>query len=80
MCEGEAFPIVDAKRIVARLLREEVICRLEAPGGDFATHVGFDLYMYVGSAASCESAVERAEAIGLFVEPVPESPQRAEGE
>jgi len=32
------------------MLREEILCKLEAPTHDFALHVGFDLYMYVGSA------------------------------
>lgn len=78
--EGEVVSIDAARTIVRRLLREEVVCRLEAADAGFAVHVGFDLYMYVGSGASCEAAIQRTEALGLFVEPVVASPLWAEDE
>jgi hypothetical protein len=70
--------LVEASEIVARMLREEVICKLEAPGAEFALHVGFDLYMYVGSAQHCVVAIERARNLGLFVEEDWPSPQIGE--
>jgi small subunit ribosomal protein S1 len=80
LSEGEVVSIDAGRSIVRRLLREEVVCRLEAPGDAFAVHIGFDLYMYVGSAEPCDAAIRRAEALGLFVEPVMVSPLWAEAE
>lgn len=73
--EGEMLSITDAREIVRRMLREDVICRLEEPHARFALHVGFDLYMYVGSERPCVSAVQRAKAAGLFVDDDYPSPQ-----
>jgi hypothetical protein len=67
--EGEALSLENARGVVRRMLREEVICKLEAPKTAFALHVGFDLYMYVGSMRSCPTAERRARSLGLFVEP-----------
>ncbi|WP_106240977.1 S1 RNA-binding domain-containing protein [Allonocardiopsis opalescens] len=51
-------------------------CRLEAEGL-FAVHVGWDQYVYVGSAAPCEGAVARTRALGLFAERLDASPYDA---
>lgn len=67
--------VADAADIVRRMLREEIVCRLESPADHFAVHVGFDLYMYVGSAYPCVRAVQRARDLGLFVEGDWPSPQ-----
>jgi hypothetical protein len=72
--EGQAVCIDSAKNLVRGLLREEIVCRLEAPDKGFAVHVGFDLYMYVGSSMPCEAAIRHTEGLGLFVEPVSSSP------
>lgn len=72
--EGDIVSPEEARHIVRRLLREEVICKLEAPDNRFALHVGFDLYMYVGSMTPCRSAQRHAEELGLFVEPNVSSP------
>jgi len=62
------------------MLREEVICKLEAPKDDFALHVGFDLYMYVGSKSPCPHAIQRAHELGLFLEDHWPSPQLPDDE
>jgi len=67
--DGEILSLANAGAVVRRMLREEVICKLEDPSGGFALHVGFDLYMYVGSTHPCPSAERRARLLGLFVEP-----------
>lgn len=66
--EGELLSLEDAGVVVRRMLREEVICKLEAPDSGFVLHVGFDLYMYVGSLRPCPSAERRARMLGLFAE------------
>jgi hypothetical protein len=73
--EGATVSLPDAMDIVRRMLREEVTCKLEAPRDDFALHIGFDLYMYVGSARRCDGAVERARNLGLYVDEDWPSPQ-----
>jgi hypothetical protein len=75
LTEGSIVRLRDAVEIVRRMLREEVICKLEAPTDDFALHVGFDLYMYVGSTQPCPHATERSRELGLFVEEDWPSPQ-----
>lgn len=78
--EGAMVSLVEASGIVGRMLREEVICKLETSGDEFALHVGFDLYMYVGSAQPCVAAIDRARNLGLFVEEDWPSPQIGEDE
>jgi len=72
--EGEIVSLAAARVLVRRLLREDLVCKLEAPDDRFAVHVGFDLYMYVGSTAPCEAAQRQTRALGLFVEPAATSP------
>jgi hypothetical protein len=69
MEEGEVLSLENARAVVRRMLREEVICKLEAPNATFVVHVGFDLYMYVGSMRSCPSGERRVRSLRLFVEP-----------
>jgi hypothetical protein len=76
--EGELVAVDAAGELVRRMLREELVCRLESPRNDFAIHVGFDLYMYIGSARPCRRAVRVATDSGLFVEPGWPSPQIAD--
>lgn len=78
--EGAILSLDEAPAIVGRMLREDVICKLEAPSEDFALHVGFDLYMYVGSAHPCPNATRRARELGLYIEPDWPSPQLPDGD
>jgi small subunit ribosomal protein S1 len=78
--EGASVSLGAAGDIVRQMLREEVICKLESPTHDFALHVGFDLYMYVGSARPCPRGTERANESGLFVEDDWPSPQLPDDE
>ena len=73
--EGTVLSLGTAVDLVRRMLREELVCRLESPCDDFALHVGFDLYMYIGSVEPCERAEQRRDELGLFAEPRLESPQ-----
>ena len=72
--EGQVLSIAEARDVVRRMLREDVSCKLQSPDGRFAVHVGFDLYMYIGSAEPCTAAVRDARASGLFVEEGGSSP------
>lgn len=66
---GATLSLARAAVVVRRMLREEVICKLESPTDWFALHIGFDLYMYVGSMRPCPSAAQSARRLGLVVEP-----------
>ncbi|MFI8448721.1 hypothetical protein [Streptomyces erythrochromogenes] len=48
-------------------------CRLEV-GDRFTVHVGWDLYVYVGTDGPCADAVARTRELGLFPEPLTASP------
>jgi hypothetical protein len=52
--------------VVRLQLREELSCRLDHER--FYVHVGFDLYLYVGSLALPDSTIREIEQLGLFVE------------
>lgn len=78
--EGAILTLHAATGVVGRMLREDVICKLEAPSNRFALHVGFDLYMYVGSSNWCPDAMRHARELGLYVEPDWPSPQLLEGD
>lgn len=78
--EGELLSVDDAREVVRRMLREEVICKLEAPDDRFAWHVGLDLYAYIGSDAPSTRAVEITRASGLYVDDNYPSPQLADEE
>ena len=73
--EGELLRVQDARDVVRRMLREDVICQLEEPDNRLSLHVGFDLYMYVGSERPCVRAVQRTQAAGLYVDNNHPSPQ-----
>jgi hypothetical protein len=76
--EGDVLRIGHARELLRRMLREEVVCQLEKPGGGFAVHVGFDLYMYIGSDRPCARAVKQTRAMGLYVDDGWPSPQLPE--
>jgi hypothetical protein len=72
--EGQILSLLDARAVVRRMLREEARCRLEAPTNTFAVHIGFDLYMYIGSTRPSHEAQRRTRLLGLFAEPGQPSP------
>ncbi|GAA2669160.1 MULTISPECIES: RNA-binding protein [Actinosynnema] len=72
--DGAVVPLAVGLELVRTMLREEgAWCRLEAPGV-FFTHVGYDQHVYVGTAGPCPAAVTRTRELGLFAEPIPDSP------
>ncbi len=54
--------------LVALMLREDLICRIEAVSNSFQLDVGFDLYMFIETDVDCPLAVAEARLAGLFVE------------
>ena len=73
VAEGTELDLDGIAAACRRVLREDLWCRLEAPG--FAVHFGYDYYMFIESDAPCETAVAQA-ASTLFVEPIDASPYR----
>ncbi|MFC8826756.1 S1 RNA-binding domain-containing protein [Streptomyces sp. NPDC057137] len=72
--DGAEVSVPLALELVRVMLRGDgAWCRLEAEGA-FAVHVGWDLYVYVGSEVPCEAAVARTRELGLFAERVDVSP------
>lgn len=72
--DGATVPLPVALELVRAMLRDNgAWCRLESEDG-FTVHVGWDQYLYVGTATPCERAVARTRASGLFPEPVDASP------
>ncbi|WP_438015511.1 hypothetical protein WMF18_32215 [Sorangium sp. So ce315] len=55
--------------IIRSCLREIVWCRLEAKDGSCVIHFGYEYYMYLVGICLKMSAVEVAQAVGLFMEP-----------
>ncbi|WP_232247251.1 RNA-binding protein [Kitasatospora azatica] len=76
--DGEEIPLAVAVEVVRGMLRGDgFYCRLEV-AGRFEVQVGWDLYLYLGSAVPCHGAVERTRALGLFPEPLSVSPYEPE--
>jgi hypothetical protein len=72
--DGAEVPLPVALALVRAMLRDHgAKCRLEAEGR-FFVHVGYDQYVFVGSARPCRRAVARTRRLGLFAEPVDASP------
>ncbi|WP_181923476.1 RNA-binding protein [Streptomyces inhibens] len=72
--DGAEVSLETALELVRVMLREDgAWCRLEAEG-IFTVHVGWDQYLYVGSARSCERAVALPRSLGLFPESIAASP------
>ncbi|GAA3695622.1 hypothetical protein GCM10022224_071570 [Nonomuraea antimicrobica] len=72
--DGAQVPIAVALELVRAMLRDNgVWCRLEAENR-FSVHVGYDQYVYVGSALPCSHAVTLTHQRGLFAEPMDRSP------
>ncbi|MFI7320229.1 RNA-binding protein [Streptomyces venezuelae] len=78
--DGAEVPLAVALELTRVMLREQgAWCRLEK-GDVFAVHVGWDQYVYVGSDRPCAEAVARTRELGLFAEPIGDSPYVAEPE
>lgn len=73
--DGAQVPLDAAVELVREMLvgDDGVWCRLEHDSG-FFVHVGWDTYMYVGSAHPCPDAVRSATAAGLVPVPIDRSP------
>ncbi|MEV0316778.1 RNA-binding protein [Nonomuraea fuscirosea] len=72
--DGAQVPMSVALELVRAMLRDNgAWCRLEAEGR-FFVHVGYDQYVYVGSALPCPYAVSLTHGRGLFAEPIDRSP------
>lgn len=54
--------------IIRSCLREIIWCRLEAKDGSCMIHFGYEYYMYLTGICLRTSAVEVAQAVGLFME------------
>ncbi|MEV4138916.1 hypothetical protein AB0J72_42970 [Dactylosporangium sp. NPDC049742] len=72
--DGAQIDLPVGLELVRVMLRESgAWCRLELDDR-FLVHVGYDQYMYVGSEVPCPVAVAEARELGLFVEPISDSP------
>ncbi|MCB5166480.1 RNA-binding protein [Streptomyces bambusae] len=78
--DGAEVSLPVALELVRVMLRDQgAWCRLEAED-TFTVHVGWDQYVYVGTARPFPEAVARTRELGLFAEPLPASPYAAEPE
>ncbi|MFJ9457521.1 S1 RNA-binding domain-containing protein [Kitasatospora sp. NPDC101447] len=76
--DGAPVPLTVGLELVRAMLRDNgAWCRLEVED-TFAVHVGWDQYVYVGSAVPCEAALARTRELGLFPEPLEASPYDVE--
>ncbi len=72
--DGAQVPMSVALELVRAMLRDNgAWCRLEAEDR-FFVHIGYDQYVYVGSALPCPHAVAFTRQRGLFTEPINQSP------
>ncbi|MEU6715499.1 RNA-binding protein [Nonomuraea sp. NPDC046802] len=72
--DGAQVPMAVALELVRAMLRGNgAWCRLEAEDR-FFVHVGYDQYVYIGSALPCPHAVTLTHQRGLFAEPISQSP------
>lgn len=72
--DGASVSLATALELIRAMLRDNgAWCRLETRGG-FFVHVGYDQYLYIGSAQPCRRAVARARDLGLFPERIDGSP------
>jgi hypothetical protein len=72
--DGARVSVPVALELLRAMLRDNgAFCRLDVPGR-FFVHVGWDQYVYVGSACPCDRAVALAADGGLFVDRLDASP------
>ncbi|PBC76327.1 hypothetical protein BX265_1036 [Streptomyces sp. TLI_235] len=76
--DGLCLPPDTALELVRGMIREDggLWCRLEADG--FFVHVGYDRYVYVGTAGPADAPVGLAAALGLFPQRIDASPYEPE--
>ncbi|HYH75182.1 MAG TPA: hypothetical protein VD735_04450 [Candidatus Saccharimonadales bacterium] len=55
--------------LLRAMLREDIGCSFAAPR-KFTLSVGWDYYMYISCHTPAKNAVAKAEALGLYVEPL----------
>ncbi|MET9259828.1 RNA-binding protein [Amycolatopsis sp. NPDC004079] len=78
--DGARVTLDLGRELVRAMLRDNgAWCRLESEDR-FFVHVGYDQYLYIGSAQPCERAVALTTASGLFVEPLDGSPYDPDGD
>jgi small subunit ribosomal protein S1 len=76
--DGAQVSIIVGLELLRAMLRDNgAFCRLEVEDR-FLVHVGFDQYVYVGSAVPCLRAVAFTHQRGLFAEPIDASPLATE--
>jgi hypothetical protein len=76
--DGAQVSIAVGLQLVRAMLRDNgAFCQLEVEDR-FFVHVGFDQYVYVGSAVPCPRAVAFTHERGLFADPIDASPHAAE--
>ena len=66
--KGSTASLDTAVELVRSMLRGEVLGPKLEDGDRFYVHVGYSMYMWIGSDVDCVRAVSEAERIGLFVE------------
>lgn len=72
--DGAEVDLATALELLRVMLRDNgAWCRLEVEER-FFVHVGYDQYMYIGSAEPCENALSRTRSLGLFPERIDFSP------
>lgn len=72
--DGARVPLATGVALIRAMLRDNgAWCRLEVERR-FFVHIGYDQYMYIGSAEPCDDAVTRVGALGLFPVPINRSP------
>ncbi|MDT7789757.1 MAG: hypothetical protein QOF58_8176, partial [Pseudonocardiales bacterium] len=72
--DGARVPLATGVALVRAMLRDNgAWCRLESDDR-FFVHVGYDQYMYIGSAEPCHDAVAHVRTLGLFPKLVDRSP------
>jgi small subunit ribosomal protein S1 len=68
--DGAEVDLTTGLALLRAMLRDNgASCDLEVDER-FFVHVGFDQYMYIGSAEPCENAIARTRSLGLFPEPM----------
>lgn len=68
LTEGASISVDRALDVVRHMLREGPLTARLEDDERFYVHVGYDMYMWIGSHVECADAVAQAERIGLFVD------------
>lgn len=65
--DGQSISIDSLPVVIRMLLRDIAHCEIEIKD-TFFIHIGWDFYMYIGSAVSLPAAIDDVNKSGLFVE------------